>query len=265
MNILWNYVIKTQYPYNLYFFWGIPSLFFHILICSYFSYKNIKKIQNNKIQKDYFPSLNHILNISIPQLIIFIFMMYLQLIYPITIELPKKVLTLKEHILEIFKLVIVGDFLLYWYHRLAHMNKWFRNNIHDVHHTYSAVFSWAGTYIHPIELICSTATQIIPHIIFSPHPLSIWIHMCIWTILLDEQHSGYNEWWSPWNLLPFEFGGGALPHNIHHIKQNYNYGFIFNIWDIIFSTYHKPYDKNGNICSNIYVPPYKLKFKTKNK
>ena len=115
--------------------------------------------------------------------------------------------------------------------------------MHEVHHTYSAVFSWAGTYIHPIELICSTSTQLIPHIIFSPYPLSIWVHMCIWTILLDEQHSGYNELWSPWNLLPFGFGGGALPHNIHHIKQNYNYGFILNVWDIIFRTYHKPHDK----------------------
>ena len=55
------------------------------------------------------------------------------------------------YILEISKLVITGDFLLYWYHRLAHINRWFRNNIHDIHHTYSAVFSWAGTYIHPIE------------------------------------------------------------------------------------------------------------------
>ena len=36
--------------------------------------------------------------------------MYFQLMYPITITLPKETLTFKNHILEIIKLVITGDF-----------------------------------------------------------------------------------------------------------------------------------------------------------
>ena len=62
----WALSWRSVHSPGLYFFWGIPSLFFHILTCSYFSYKDIRKIEKNKIQNEYYPSLNHILSISIP-------------------------------------------------------------------------------------------------------------------------------------------------------------------------------------------------------
>lgn len=263
IQLIWDLILKQGTPYIHYpFFWGILALFFHIITCFYFTIKDINKNVKNKIQKDYTPDIYHILTIAIPQLIIFLSLIYIQeiimLSYPnLQLSLPKKALSLISHISEISILLVTGDFLIYWYHRLSHINKWWRNNVHDIHHTYSTVFSWAGTYLHPLEGICAVLCQLIPHLIFKPHPLSVWIHMIIWTILLDEEHSGYNVWWSPWNILPFNIGGGAEPHDIHHYKQNVNFGFIFLIWDKLFGTYC-PVQKNLN---NPYIAPYKLKFR----
>lgn len=260
---IWEYLLINLTPYIYYpFFWGIPSLLFHILTCTYFTILDLSKSNKNKIQKDYTPNLYHIFSIAIPQIILFILLIFIQhfimTLYPIyLITLPKKCLSIFTHIYEISLLLIIGDFFIYWYHRLSHINKWWRYNIHDIHHTYSTVFSWAGTYLHPLEGICAVLCQLIPHWIFNPHPLSIWLHMIIWTILLDEEHSGYDVWWSPCNILPFNMGGGAKSHDIHHYKQNFNFGFVFTIWDKLFGTYCPV--ENGII--NPYIAPYKLKLK----
>ena len=145
--------------------------------------------------------------------------------------------------------------MVYVWHRAAHEYRWYRP-YHDIHHIYSVSFSWAGTYLHPFEILSVLVCQAIPIYLFQCHTISVWMHMCMWTYFLDEQHSDYDVPWSLSRLVP-AIGGGASQHAPHHIKGNCNYGFVFTIWDKLCGTYIQP------PLTNPYVEPYKKKWKAR--
>lgn len=87
----------------------------------------------------------------------------------------------------------------------------------------------------------------------------MWIFAFLWPLLLVEEHSGthlqkepiplilclplnvgHDVWWSPYNWIPFSWGGGAAPHDIHHIRPWKNYAFVFCFWDKMFNTFEAP-------------------------
>ena len=45
---------------------------------------------------------------------------------------------------QVITAFIVGDFFIYWEHRIMHAVPYLRKNIHSWHHAYTAPFSWAG-------------------------------------------------------------------------------------------------------------------------
>ena len=63
--------------------------------------------------------------------------------------------------------------------------------------------------------------QIAAPLALAHHPLSFWLFVFAWTVLLIEEHSGHDVRWAPYNWMPFAscpMGGGAAPHDIHHYK-----------------------------------------------
>ena len=102
------------------------------------------------------------------------------------------------------------------------------------------LFSWCASWVHPFELTVFVFCMIIYPWILSPvYPLTLWIYLSVFVALLLEEHSGHDVWWSPNRLIPSIFGG-AVPHDVHHVKVKTNYGFVFTIWDRIFGTYLAP-------------------------
>ena len=262
LQYIWDVILGFKPYINHWNFWGTLTGFVHIYICTYFSYKDLKK-HKNKIQKDWYPSLSDILELAIPQTLIILSLNGLSwvhfFIYPNYRQvLPEYAPTIYEFCWKLIFSLLFGDFLVYIEHILQHRVPFLRKNVHYVHHKYSAVFSWAGLYVHPIEIFIVIMCQLIPLWLIQAHPLIIWTHMIIWTILLDEEHSGYDEWWSPSNLIT-TIGGGAAPHDIHHYNPNYNFGFICTYWDKLFNTYiNVKYNDNKKvISSNPYIPPFK--------
>ncbi|EER07430.1 hypothetical protein Pmar_PMAR020592 [Perkinsus marinus ATCC 50983] len=76
------------------------------------------------------------------------------------------------------------------------------------------------------------------------HWLTLSIFAFIWVAWLLEEHSGHNTWWSPFNLWPFELGGGAPLHDLHHSERSQkNYAPILRLWDRIFDTETQPNPK----------------------
>ena len=102
-----------------------------------------------------------------------------------------------------------------------HTIPFLRTHIHSVHHGYHAPFSWAGGVVHPLEDVVVIGCQIVTPLTLGHHPLSFWVFVALWVVLLVEEHSGHDVSWAPYNWLPFAScpqGGGAAPHDIHHYK-----------------------------------------------
>eukprot|EP01061_Rhynchopus_euleeides_P036296 TRINITY_DN6119_c0_g5_i1.p2 TRINITY_DN6119_c0_g5~~TRINITY_DN6119_c0_g5_i1.p2 ORF type:complete len:357 (+),score=106.00 TRINITY_DN6119_c0_g5_i1:123-1073(+) len=260
--VQWGYdrILEAGMPYlTNYIFEASLACFVWFSICIYFTYLDFTR-SPTKVQKDYWPTAREMMECAIPQIILYTlgcgYTWYQwatddQFVIPITEKAPG----FMECIAEVTACLVIGDFLIYWEHRWMHDIPLLRNHVHSVHHVYSAPFSWAGGWVHPIEDAVVVSAQVVPAVALNIHPLSRWVFAILWTVLLIDEHSGHDVWWSPYNwLIPDHrsIGGGADPHDIHHYLPNKNYSFVFCIWDRIFGTYQDP----NPLTVNPYQPPY---------
>jgi len=205
--------------------------------CLYFSYKDLMR-HDTKIQKDWWPTLHDMIVAAVPQMLSYSAANYFTwILMDIRVDLPKNAPSIWEFMRDVGIMFIVGDFYIYYMHRTMHKFVFLRDNIHCVHHSYRKVFSWAGGWVHPLEDLTAVLTQVACPIWFlKPHPFCFWMFVSLWTLLMVDEHSGHDVWWSPYKWVPFGAGGGGAPHDIHHYKPNTNFGFVFNVWDILFCT-----------------------------
>lgn len=145
---------------------------------------------------------------------------------------------------------IVFDFFHYITHRLEHKNKYLYKYIHKVHHLDSYP-STLTTYIqHPIDLILTnTIPQILTLIIIPKISFLTMNIIIIYKIFLEIcGHSGKvfsascfpQLIWLP-RVLNIELY--TEDHDAHHTLNNCNYSKRFSLWDKIFGTYTKLYNK----------------------
>ena len=267
---IWDACLSYGQPYVSHqAFGGTLATLSFVLICTYFTYLDLTH-SPTKVQKDYWPSSKDLWDAAWPQLLAYtagqVATWYPWMLDPASqsIELPHAAPPLWRFGAEFVTITLAGDFLIYWHHRIMHIVPYFRNHLHNVHHTYSACFSWAGGWVHPIEDGLVVGCQIIPIVAVAPHPIVLWLFSIFWVICLVDEHSGHDMWWSPYQLLPLTgcpLGGGATPHDIHHYKPTVNYGFIFCIWDHMFGTFEEPKAQPYNP----FVEPLNRERKKKNK
>lgn len=241
-------------------FFGTIATCTYFITCTYFTYLDLTH-SPTKCQKDYWPSTTEMWDAARPQMLIYGSLTTLSWIaYYIFPQLaqfvPNKAPSLFEFGWHLISCLLIGDFLIYWEHRIMHAIPYLRRNIHSVHHKYSAPFSWAGGWVHPIEDAVVVFCQAVPSMLLGIHPLTLYVFTALWVICLIDEHSGHDVWWSPYQILPFTgypIGGGAAPHDIHHYKPRKNYGFVFIIWDRMFNTFEPVTPKT---TLNPYVAPF---------
>lgn len=260
---VWDFLLRVGWPYVTHkFFAGFVATAAYFVSCTYFSVLDLIK-SDTKVQTDWWPTLRTMWPAFWPQALIYglgqVAMWAVWVFQPEenTIELPKAAPSLWHFGWNMAVFLVVGDFLIYWEHRFMHTVPFLRNHIHSVHHTYTAVFSWAGGWVHPLEDAVVVFCQIAAPLAIGTHPLTLWTFAWLWVVCLIDEHSGHDVWWSFYQILPctgYPLGGGAAPHDIHHYKPNKNYSFVFIIWDRLFGTF-EAVDPNPQ---NPYVPPYKL-------
>lgn len=242
----------------------------YVVVCAYFSYLDLTRSVDTKVQRDWWPSARDMWKAAVPQLAVYCLgqvqvwgMWYLWPEENSYETLPEQAPTCLGLLTSLAFCLVVGDFLIYWEHRLMHAVPFLRTKVHSVHHEYSAVFSWAGGWVHPAEDIVVVVCQAAPVLLIRPHPLTQWLFAAIWVTCLVDEHSGHDVWWSPYQLLPCTGcpqGGGAAPHDIHHYKPTKNYGFIFVTWDRLFGTFEAVTESHP---SNPFVPPLSRERKQK--
>ncbi|KAL1521570.1 hypothetical protein AB1Y20_021229 [Prymnesium parvum] len=243
----WNTVTR-RYPWLLRHvgFGAVSAFVAYVASCIYFTSLDLRRSMDTKVQKQYFPSVRDMLVAGAPQVVIYFLANYLWYIYAYQpIELPSQAPTLARLMEQLLVAFVVGDFLIYWEHRLMHRFAFTRKHIHSWHHAYTAPFSWAGGVVHPLEDIVVVLCQVAAPFTFGHHPLSFWIFVALWTVLLIEEHSGHDVPWAPYNWMPFArspMGGGAAAHDIHHYKVTKNFAFVLCVWDHAFGTFEPVVD-----------------------
>jgi methylsterol monooxygenase len=103
--------------------------------------------------------------------------------------------------------MIIEDTWHYFMHRTLH-HKSIYGQIHKIHHNFSAPFSFAAEYAHPIETAILGFGFFLPLIFLCDHLMFFWCWLALRTGQACDSHSGYNVWNPLW-LLPF-YGGKSF-------------------------------------------------------
>ncbi|RLA63806.1 MAG: hypothetical protein DRQ89_05715 [Epsilonproteobacteria bacterium] len=145
-------------------------------------------------------------------------------------------------IFQIIIFMLIEDTMFYWIHRLLHQKTLFRK-IHHIHHRFNINSAVASQYAHPVEfLICDlvpviTGPALLLILGLPVHIITLWIWMVIRIWESVDAHSGYNlPFWFPHKLI---YGGGSIPHDLHHSKNKGSFATFFEHWDKLFKTHVK--------------------------
>lgn len=147
-------------------------------------------------------------------------------------------------IVQIIVMELLGDFFLYWGHRIQHEIPYLWENFHSLHHTLDTPSPLGTIYIHSVDASLQGGIPILlSGLIMQPHPLTFYIYVALRIAENTLNHSGIDNFWL--NLITLKVLPGRASiahHDSHHKYSNYgrmakNYGENFWIWDYVFGTY----------------------------
>lgn len=141
-----------------------------------------------------------------------------------------------EILMQLLVYFIVEDYTNYWIHRFLH-GKWGYENIHRVHHEYTAPIAFAAPYAHWAEILILGIPSFLGPAMVPGHMITFWLWIAIRQIEAFDTHSGYDFPWSPTKYIPFY--GGADHHDYHHYvggQSHSNFASVFTYCDYIYGT-----------------------------
>uniref|UniRef100_A0A803MQJ0 Fatty acid hydroxylase domain-containing protein n=1 Tax=Chenopodium quinoa TaxID=63459 RepID=A0A803MQJ0_CHEQI len=148
------------------------------------------------------------------------------------LQLPSK----WEILMQLTVYLVVEDYTNYWLHRLLH-SKWGYENIHKVHHEYTAPIGFAAPYSHWSEILILGFPAFLGPAMVPGHITTFLLWMVLRHIEAIETHSGYDFPWTPTKYIPFY--GGAEYHDYHHYvggQSHSNFASVFTYCDYIYGT-----------------------------
>lgn len=237
-------------PYLFFALFMIPARYFVIAGFFYFLFYYLKKEGwiHLKIQKA-FPSSSiirtEIFYSSVTMLIfsiiaLLIFNMYWSGYTLLYLEIDKY--GAPYFIFSTFLVMMIHDLYFYLTHKMMHHKKIYPI-VHQVHHISLNPTPWAAFSFHPIEAFIQIAWIPIVIMIVPIHFLSIAIWVMYMMLFNVIGHLGYEFF--PKNFINSAFGKiffSSTFHNMHHKRNNCNYGLYFIFWDKIFGTIHDEYE-----------------------
>lgn len=141
-------------------------------------------------------------------------------------------------------MLIVGDFFLYWGHRVQHENYFLWKHFHSYHHEIDTPTAISTLSIDPIDAsLQGGIPMILAAILVQPHPMTFYIY--VFFRLCDNvvNHAGLkNQFYVELLALKFlPFRASAGHHDYHHKFSNYsrnakNFAEYFLVWDQVFGT-----------------------------
>ncbi|KAJ0559046.1 putative 4-alpha-methylsterol monooxygenase [Helianthus annuus] len=141
-----------------------------------------------------------------------------------------------EVISQLIIYFIIDDYANYWIHRLCHL-KWMYENIHKVHHEYSAPMGFATLHAHWMDVILFGIPSFLGPALVPGHMITLFLWLALREIESVENHSGYDFPWTLKKIIPFT--AGAEYHDYHHCvggQSHSNFAPVFTYCDYIYGT-----------------------------
>ncbi len=134
--------------------------------------------------------------------------------------------------------LLVFDFMLYWYHRLSHLNPlWIQ---HEYHHSATELNPLSDIRIHALSFPFLFFLVVWPvSMVYSLSPMDVLVFNWVANLLSILAHSRWDTgygWLGRWVLV------SPRHHRLHHSltgDRHSNFGTYFVIWDRLFGTYRE--------------------------
>lgn len=138
--------------------------------------------------------------------------------------------------------LVVGEFFMYWIHRLTHMYDWLWR-FHALHHSAPRLYFLNSARFHPVDLALSAFAPLIPLVILGADEAAIALFTVATAVHGAFQHANLKIRCGPLNW----FFSMAELHRWHHSRKpeesNTNFGQNLIVWDIVFGTREFPKDR----------------------
>lgn len=138
--------------------------------------------------------------------------------------------------------LIVGEFFLYWVHRLGHEWEWLWR-FHAVHHSAPRLYFLNAVRFHPVDLAISNYAPFVPLV-----ALGAGVEVMALFAVVSAVHGIFQHANLPLRCGPLNwFFSMAELHRWHHsqllAEANTNFGQNLIVWDVIFGTRFLPKDR----------------------
>lgn len=144
--------------------------------------------------------------------------------------------------LQLLLALVVGEFFLYWIHRLTHEVDWLWR-FHAMHHSAPRLYFLNAVRFHPVDLAFSSFSPMIPLILLGADGRVIALFGLFSAVHGLFQHANIVLKLGPLNW----FFSMAELHRWHHSRlleeSNTNFGQNLIVWDIVFGTRFLPEDR----------------------
>lgn len=134
---------------------------------------------------------------------------------------------------QVVVLILIIDFLMYCFHKLAHAKPLYRF-IHQKHHEHVGVNALSLFVLSPFEAIGFGAMLLVVLYLYPFHYVAVGLYLLVNVIWGTIGHFNKvatlgNKGWVSWL-------GTASFHNRHHLEPQTNFGFYTTLWDRLFQT-----------------------------
>ncbi|WP_416150358.1 sterol desaturase family protein [Salipaludibacillus sp. HK11] len=138
--------------------------------------------------------------------------------------------------LDIVVLLLIMDFLMYVFHRFAHMKKLYPF-IHQTHHSFEDPRPITLFALNPLENLGFGLLWIVVLCIYPASWIGIAGYLFLNVVYGLIAHLGVEPFPSWWVKHPLsKWISTSTYHTQHHHQENYNFGFYTVIWDRLFKT-----------------------------
>lgn len=138
--------------------------------------------------------------------------------------------------LDIVVLLLIMDFAMYVFHRLAHV-KWLYPYIHKTHHRFEDPRPITLFALNPLENLGFGVLWLVVLCIYPASWVGITGYLFLNVVFGLIGHLGVEPFPNSWVKHPvFKWISTSTYHTQHHQVEHYNYGFYTVIWDRLFGT-----------------------------
>lgn len=139
-------------------------------------------------------------------------------------------------------LIIVMDFAMYCFHRMAHHPILFRI-VHASHHVHESTNPLSLFVLNPFEVFGFGFLLTVALILYPFSGVAVLAYLAFNLIFGTVGHLGVEPLPACLRrLTPFRYIGTSTFHGLHHGNSGYNFGFYTTCWDRLFRTLDPNYD-----------------------